>query len=79
MAGHGAAPHKKPQRGEAAAKFKKQFCEVNLSAEGEKTICYIVFDGFRRLTPDFAEPNGDGKITVSTSYEAKKLPFRRNL
>jgi hypothetical protein len=36
-------------------------------------ICYIIFDGFRRLTPDFAEPNGDGKIPVSTSCGAKKL------
>ena len=37
-----------------------------VGAEGEKMICYIVFDGFRRQTPDCSEPNGDGRIPVST-------------
>ena len=43
---------------------------VKFFAEGEKTICYIVFDGFRQPTPDSFEPNGDGRITVSMS-----IPF----
>ena len=34
-------------------------------AEGKKTICYIVYDGFRQPTPDSSEPNGDGRIPVS--------------
>ena len=39
-------------------------------AEIEKTICYIVFDGFRRQTPNYVEPNGDDRISVSTRNHA---------
>ena len=47
-------------------------------AEGEKTICYIVFDGFRQPTPDSSEPNGDGRIMVSMSlplFSKKRAGF----
>ena len=37
-------------------------------AEGEKTICYIVFEDFRQPTPDSSEPNGDERIPVSMSF-----------
>ena len=49
---------------------------VRVGAEGEKTICYIVFDGFRRQTPDCSEPNGDGRITVSTRAPSRTLQGR---
>ena len=47
--------------------FCKSFCEVNLSAESKKTICTIVFAGFRRQVPDFGKTNVAGKIPVPTS------------
>ena len=52
--------------------FYKPYWEV--FAEGEKTICYIVFDGFRQPTPDCSEPNGDGRIPVSTRTGVLDVP-----
>ena len=52
--------------------FLTAICEVKTSAEIKKTICYIVFAGFRRQVPDFGKTNVADKITVPTSQRGKK-------
>ena len=58
-------------REQGSVKDVRSFKPSPGGAEGEKKGCYPFFNGFRRQTPDFVEPTGDDKITVSTSLVSR--------